>query len=165
MSKYDVDFKKFALSLLPQRLRRPILAAYSYCLVTPISGLHTRFMRHRKDVRYRLYHNGQVCYLRAVINDSFDPINRRITIADAAELKSMIIYARSLMRAKLVPRRDKGEALILNRRGFDGISGYDFVVQVPTDLSLTADDEKRMRSIINTYKIASKRYLIIQQHG
>lgn len=165
MSKYDVEFKKLALSLLPQRLRQCTLAAYCYCLVTPVSGLHARFMKNRKDVHYRLHHNGQVCYLRAVVNDSFDPISRRIIITDAVALSSMIIYARSVGRWKLIPRRNTGEALILNRRGFDGITGYDFVVQIPAELNLTTNDEKRMRSIINTYKIASKRYLIIRQNG
>ena len=165
MSKYDVDFKKLALSLIPQRLRDVALAAYSYSLTTPISGLHVRFMNFRQNVHYRLHHNGQVCYLRAVVNDSFDPISRRIIITDAIALSSMIIYARSVGRWQLLPRRDTGEALVLNRRGFDGINGYDFIVQVPADITLTADDEKRMRSIINQYKIASKRYLIIRQNG
>lgn len=165
MSKYDVNFKKMALSLLPQRLRQSTIAAYCYSLITPVSGLYVRFMKHRKDVNYRLNHNGQVCYLRAVINDSFDTISRRIVIEDTEELASMIIYARSVGRWKMVTRRNSGTSLIINRRGFSGINGYDFVVKVPRSLNLSFNDEKRMSSIINAYKIASKRYLIIQHNG
>ena len=84
MSKYEVNIKRFALLLVPTFWRRPILATLAYAMVSPLGYLHTRFVLFRRDTVYRLTHNGQVCYLRAVLNDQFDPIERRITITEEA---------------------------------------------------------------------------------
>lgn len=74
MSKYEVNIKRFALLLLPTFWRKPLLATLAYAMVSPLGYLHTRFVLFRRDTVYRLTHNGQVCYLRAVLNDQFDPI-------------------------------------------------------------------------------------------
>ena len=86
MSKYEVNIKRLALLLLPTFWRRPILATLAYAMVSPLGYLHTRFVLFRRDTVYRLTHNGQVCYLRAVLNDTFDPIERRITVTEEAAL-------------------------------------------------------------------------------
>lgn len=77
MDKYDVNFKRLALLLLPTFWRRPLFAAMAYAAVSPLQYLHTRFILWKRESDYRLEHNGQVCYLRALLNDKFDPIDRR----------------------------------------------------------------------------------------
>lgn len=161
MGKYDVDFKKLAILLLPTFLRKPLLAGFALAVIAPLAGTHANFRRYRDDKVYQLTHNGQVCYLRAVVNDMFDPINRGIEIVDADAMDGTEIYARSEGKWKMVPRRDTGTALVINRRGFDGTNGYDFIVKLPGDMILTDDDRKRMAAILNQYKIASKRFTII----
>ena len=85
MSKYDVKFKRLALLLLPTFLRRPLIAAVAYASGIPVQYLYVRFIRWKQDTDYRLNNNGQVCYLRAVLNDMFDPGLRRITISDTVD--------------------------------------------------------------------------------
>lgn len=85
MDKYDVNFKRLALLLLPTFWRRPLFAAMAYAAVSPLQYLHTRFILWKRESDYRLEHNGQVCYLRALLNDKFDPIDRRITITETVE--------------------------------------------------------------------------------
>ena len=85
MDKYDVNFKRLALLLLPTFWRRPLFAAMAYAAVSPLQYLHTRFILWKRGGDYRLEHNGQVCYLRALLNDKFDPIDRRITITESVE--------------------------------------------------------------------------------
>lgn len=160
MSKYEVNFKRFALLLLPTFWRRPILATIAYAMVSPLSYLHTRFVLFRRDSVYRLTHNGQVCYLRAVLNDQFDPIERRITITeDAAGGGDLLLYRREEDRGHLLPGRATGRATIVNRRGFGGINGYDFWVNIPAALYETVD-VARLKAIVGTYKLASKRFSI-----
>ena len=65
MDKYDVNFKRLALLLLPTFWRRPLFAAMAYAAVSPLQYLHTRFILWKRESDYRLEHNGQVCYLRA----------------------------------------------------------------------------------------------------
>lgn len=158
MSKYDVNFKRLALLLLPTFARRPLLAALAYAMVAPLNWLHTKFVLFQRTTDYRLTHNGQVCRLRAVLNDTFDPIERRITITeDAGGTGPLVLWQRSENRAILVPMRGTGRAVIVNRRGFGGTNDVDFWVNIPLNADI---DVARLMAIVNVYKLASKRFSI-----
>lgn len=160
MSKYDVNFKRLALLLLPTFWRKPLIASIAYAAVSPLSYLHTRFILYRRETIYRLTHNGQICHLRAVLNDQFDPIDRRISITEASGGESvMMVHNRDVERAQLVPTRETGQAIIVYRRGFDGVNAYDFWVNIPSALYDTVDIA-RLKAIVGTYKLASKRFSI-----
>ena len=160
MSKYEVNFKRFALLMLPTFWRRPILATIAYAMVSPFSYLHTRFVLFSRESVYRLTHNGQVCYLRAVLNDQFDPIERRITVTEDAEgMGDLILYKRDEYKHHLLPARETGRATIINRRGFGGVNGFDFWVNIPMALYETVD-VTRLKATVGTYKLASKRFSI-----
>ena len=160
MDKYDVNFKRLALLLLPTFWRRPLFAAMAYAAVSPLQYLHTRFILWKRESDYRLEHNGQVCYLRALLNDKFDPIDRRITITETVENVGFItLRKREEDDEVLVPRRGSERFLILNRRGFGGVSGYAFWVSIP----LARRDKlviTQFRAVVDAYKLASKRFSI-----
>lgn len=160
MSKYNVNFKRLALLMLPTFWRKPLIATMTYAAVSPLGYLHTRFMKFRNDNNYRLTHNGQVCYLRAVLNDMFDPLERRITVTDNADnIGNVTLYRRELGKAMLLSRRGSGKFTIINRRGFGGINSFDFLVNIPQSL-MQSIDISRVRAIVCTYKLASKRFAI-----
>ena len=47
--------------------------------------------------------------------------------------------------------------VIVNRRGYGGVSGYDFWVNIP--LALYGEvDVAQVAAVVNTYKLASKRF-------
>ncbi len=158
---YEVNIKRLALLALPTWLRRPLVGALLYAGVSPLGRLMHELKMFRKTTGYRISHNGQVCKLRGVLNDEFDPALRRITIEDresVAIIESSMIYVRDVSRWVFLPRRGSG-GVIIHREGFSGTSGFDFWVNVPGELR-TAVKEARMRAMINTYKLASKRYTI-----
>ncbi len=160
MIRYDINFKRLALMLLPTFLRRPVMACLSYATVAPVAHIHAELVRLRDENIYRLGHNGQVCRLRAALNDAFDISSRRITVDDK-ESESMLgtqIFTRDQYRQILLPLRGDG-ALVINRRGFSGASGIDFWVTIPEELMATIS-ENRLKAIVNTYKLASKRWVI-----
>ena len=160
MSKYDVNFKRLALLLLPTFLRRPLLGAVVYAAVSPLQGLHTRFVLWMRNTNYRIQHNGQVCHLRAVLNDRFDPIERRITITEDAEnVGHIVLPHRDSGDGLRLPARGSGRVVILNRRGYGGVNGNDFWVNLPVALYGKADAEQ-VKAVVNTYKLASKRFSI-----
>ena len=144
MSVYDVKIKRLALLLLPTALRKPLVAAFMQSAVQGCSVLHGEFMRWRDDKDYRLWHNGQVCHLRAVLNDTFDQTERRITVddEDSGGLRGARLFTRDI-----------------NRRGYGGVSGFDFWVSVPYAL-MGKIDETRLAAVVSTYKLASKRWSI-----
>lgn len=153
MIRYDINFNRLALAIVPLKLRQPLLMNFLYVLLTGVRKASAVFNTYREDTDYRLTHNGQVCYLRAVLNDRFDLSQRRITIEDVAEGEGTILYRRELSRFLMTP-------VIINKRAFTGSDSVDFAVVVPVALR-GAFVEEQMRALIDTYKLASKRYTII----
>lgn len=160
MSKYDINVKRLALLILPTFWRKSVFAALSYAVVSPLQRLHTQFSQWKVDTLYRVEKNGQVCHLRAVLNDLFDPIDRRITITDNVEnVGHITFYHRNADKGVRLPMRGSGRAVILNRRGYGGINGYDFWVNIPIALYGKVD-LNQVTGVVNTYKLASKRFSI-----
>ena len=159
MTRYDIDYKKLALNITPIKLRNQLYMAFQYLVVSPISRLAKMFDTYRTDTNYRLHHNGQVCYLRAVLNDLFDSTLRRIQIEDLAPQRELVIWKRDQNKPIMISERSSGNAIIVSKRGFGGADGYDFVVICPLALR-GVFDETRMRAVLDLYKLASKRYPI-----
>ncbi len=156
---YDVNIKRLALLTLPTWLRRPLAGALVYAGVAPLGRLLRELRTFRDATRYRTAHNGQVCRLRGLLNDEFDPDLRRIAVEDGGGgEEASTVYRRETGRWALVPRRGAGAAVI-HREGFGGTGGYDFWVEVPEELR-TDETETRLRAMVNMYKLAGKRYAI-----
>ena len=158
---YKVNIKRLALLTLPTWLRKPLVGALIYAGVAPLARLLQNLRSYRATTSYRLSHNGQVCKLRAVLNDEFDPELRRITIEDIQSdttKEADVIYQRDVGRWIILHPRSKG-SVITHRRGFSGTSGYDFWANVPSELK-NEQTTIRMKALINTYKLASKRFII-----
>ncbi|MBD5230311.1 MAG: hypothetical protein HDS69_09825 [Bacteroidales bacterium] len=158
---FNVNLKRLALLTLPTWLRRPLVGALVYAGVTPLGRLLQELRSYRNTTRYRLRHNGQVCKLRGVLNDEFDPELRRIVIEDLDSMENReasTVWQREAERWVMVPQRGTG-AVSIHREGFSGTSGYDFWVTLPEELR-DVETETRLRAIVNMYKLASKRYAI-----
>ncbi len=145
---YNIDIKKLVVLLLPTFLRRVKMVAWLHSLVTPLLVLHNDFMRIREKHLYELNHNGQVCYLRKVLNDAFDKKQRRINITDGNKYGREYIYTRSENKPKYLG------TMYLRPRSDYADTGVDFIVEVPQEVY----NETEMRSLIDYYKLASKRY-------
>ncbi len=160
---YRVNMRRLALLTLPTWLRRPVAGALIYAGVRPLNRLVRELWGFRQETAYRLGHNGQVCKLRAALNDIFDPRLRRITIEDwqgeaSGTGDSGVVWQRETAREVKIFRRGQG-VFRLRREGYSELRGYDFWVGVPDELNNRAT-ETRLRAVINMYKPAGKRYAI-----
>ena len=161
MSRYDINLRKWVLTLAPTFHRRPVLMALAFSTIAPLRYIHVKFMAMRAANLYRLEHNGQVCHLRAVVNDLFDAGHRRITITDFENnpVEGKKVFLREVEPKTIIHGREKMTPLTINRRGFVGVSGCDFVVNVPRELKESIN-EQRLKAVVNMYKLVSKRYTI-----
>lgn len=159
MIRYDINYNRLALAIVPLKLRKPVLMGLLYVMLTGVRRAASVFDSYRETTDYRLTHSGQVCYLKAVLNDRFDVTQRRITIEDVDARSGVILYQRALSRFQMVPERITGNALVLNKRAFSGSTSVDFTIVVPAALRGTFLEEQ-MRALVDTYKLASKRYTI-----
>lgn len=155
MNWYKIDYNRLVRLLLPTMLRKPVIQSFLDAMVIPAKSLYAAFNAYRKEADYKLNHNSQVCYLQAVLNDSFDYDNRRIRIGDAPiEEWARFLWKESEDRPIML-----GTFMLQSER-FIGSNSIDFIVYVPTALKLNKNDLIKMNALIRYYKLAGKRYEI-----
>ncbi|MCL2793609.1 MAG: hypothetical protein FWD87_11035 [Spirochaetaceae bacterium] len=147
---FHIDFERLAKFLLPISLRKVIIKAFLNAFIKPVKTLYKQFNLFRLDKNQQISYNAQVCSMRKMLNDIFDPAQRRITIAQAAQRTHLMLYRREeekpvMFGVHLVNRRD----LIEYRN--------EFTVNIPICLQ---DREIEIRAKINYYKLATKQYII-----
>lgn len=156
-NRYNVNVGKLANQLLPMCLRGGRVKAFVKALVAPLADIKESFSAYREETDYRLTHNSQICYLRAALNDKFDPLLRGIRIEDAERnLEGIIIHARRRYTPVVL---DATTPKILYRRNFGGSREVSFIVRIPYQLR-DRKDSYNLAATINKYKLASMRYKI-----
>lgn len=69
---YKINFSRLLINLLPTFLRQPVIYGILHAGGAVLEGqAYKDFTEARREHNYKLTHNGQVCYLRAVLNDAF----------------------------------------------------------------------------------------------
>ena len=163
MKLFQLDFQRLVLLILPPCLRFPRIYALLLAMTFGIEELYRSFSRQREANLTRLRRNGQVCYLRALLNDELDPEQRRIVIDDASQPGEWLMIYDEHASYQLLINREPGtaekpvpllydEATILENTSF-------FTVYVPWSEEMN-DLTNRLRSLLNEYKLLSKTYII-----
>ena len=169
---FKVNFDKWILSVLPSFLRRSLLFAILRAMCAPIkaykTGLYPRFLAARDEHLYRLAHTGQVCYLRAALNDAFGlKPSSGFTIEDYTETVGEWQYAKHEgMNDHLYPVDEQlnqnlpeGETVehpmpILYSEAILNREQYNFIVGVPSAIYATHLD--KVQAIVEKYRLLSK---------
>lgn len=153
MRLFEIDINRLVVLLLPTFLRGKELFAFARAMVQPVYSLMGWFEVNRQANLYNLKHNGQVCYLRAVLNDAFDMQLRRIRLEDSERLDWVFVYPEAADRPLWL------DTVVIASEAFTSDEGTDFTVIVPSDLSRAIIPQ--MISLVNYYKLAGKRYSIV----
>lgn len=127
------------------------MLAWLRVLHFPLIKVVDDFNFSRNQNLYNLAHNGQVCYLRKVLNDRFDIAQRRIKIIDGNQYKREYIYTDGEKKPRFL-----GTMYLRDDADYSD-TGVDFVVLIPAGLNY---NDYEMRALIDFYKLASKRYKI-----
>lgn len=157
---YNTNLKRLALLWLPTFFRKPIIQSILRAGIRPIFDIQREFASLREKASYKIKHNGQICYLCAALNDDFDTLLRRIKIVDAPRYEHSIFYPREDKKAVSFIEREKNNPVIFFDRALIGSELIDFIVQVPKEILSDKQTEIQLRSLVNAYKLASKRYIL-----
>ena len=155
---YKVDFNKLTFLLLPTFLRKPKLFAYLQALVAPIISIYDIWYNWRIDNLYKIENTGQICYLRGSLNDSFDPIERRIYIDDGQTEETTYIFTDAEEQDVWLDTELEDDTLWLYTSGETDDSELDFIVYVPQSVYDTQLNE--LKAHVNFYRAGGKRYNI-----
>lgn len=168
---FDINFNKWIALMLPTFMRRRRLFAFVRALCAPLylgkNSLYQRFLEMRGDHIYRLSHNGQVCYLRAALNDAFG-LKKGFEIEDADEYKGEWIYAKDPSMPQQLLAVDEGKnpkpgendpppehpTPLLADEARLNAPRNSFIVRVPGNIYTTQLD--KVKAIVEKYRILSK---------
>lgn len=154
MKLLAINFKKMAVLLLPTFLRTATIIEFIKTFMPPFTDLQNRFFVARNNNLYTLRHNGQVCHLRAVLNDAFPTRDKSFEITDSTMQGEWVYAWDEELTDKQLMIPDEGGRLIYSVEVLDNYA--DFVVRIP--LNLKSDDNlNRIKSLVNTYKLLSKK--------
>ncbi len=168
---FDIDFNKWIALMLPTFMRRRRLFAFVRALCAPLylgkNSLYQCFLEMRGDHIYRLSHNGQVCYLRAALNDAFG-LKKGFEIEDADEYEGEWIYAKDPSMPQQLLAVDEGKnpkpgendpppehpTPLLADEARLNAPRNSFIVRVPGNIYTTQLD--KVKAIVEKYRILSK---------
>lgn len=152
---FNVDFDKLLTWLLPALLRKPVFFAWVQTLCSPVKQLYDEFIAKRTTDLYVLNHDSRVFSIQAVLNDRFDNVNRTIYLTDGFAKPRIYLYT---------PEENKpvylNPTIPVYNEGDYGDTGIDFIVWVPNAVAISNQDLIEMTSLVNKYKLASKRFSI-----
>lgn len=163
---YNINWRKFIIENLEVDLRRVKTVKWLEVLFKPIIWLHIEFLAFRTQALYKVNHNSQICYLQAVLNDSFDNIQRRIIIRNATLREPLWFYEPEENKPVVFYEPEDNKPVYFREESEFIGDGADFLVLVPIDLKPTNIQEEnalliKMKAQIDYYKLFVKNYIIL----
>jgi len=159
------DMKRLAALLLPVRLRQGIMMAILDVMVHPLSCIKRLLSEYADQKERELRITGQTCKLEKLLNDVFDndgdddTQKRRIRITDSelVDLPAVYVFPEGDTNNVLHLYPEEPKVYLQLSSEAAGIA-TDFYVELPRELKKLADDPQ-LKALVNTYKLASKRWL------
>lgn len=163
---YNINWGTLIKMFVPSLVRKPRLFAAAVALVKPTVLEYGRWLGWAGDAVYRVSHNGSIISLTAMLNDKFDPVERRIYIKNKEQQDAVRFYPVGMDRQLGFYPLAQGKQV-----GFRPSLEYDpgasdFTVHVPVALQPGAPELEesfltRMRGQLDYYKLYAKKYSII----
>ena len=161
MSKnyYNVNYAQYAVQMLPANLRVELLISYIKAIVVPLEELHAQFSKLKDSIDYN--HYSQICYMQNLVNDHFDPLERRIKIRNLIlDQDYYLFWKQQHNKPVLLHKQENRQPYMLSRDFELGATNIDFEITFPIGYALSESEETRLTNLVNQSKLASKRYRI-----
>lgn len=158
----QIDWNRFALLLLPLRLRTGTVYGLIKSMVAGVVNAYNALINYNADVKYKLAHTSQVWSIEAVLNDRFDLVQRRIKLVDAGGFDVTCLFPDGDIRPVIL-NSDSSAPFMIHQDSSYFASSYDFIVVLP--YAFPEADIYELRALVNYYKLAGKRFdiLVINQ--
>lgn len=154
----QVDFKKLITWLIPIPILFSRIKALVYVFVKEVKFIHGKVLTSRANFLYYLEITPQVCKLEKMLNDRYDPIQRRIYIADGSDFDPIYMYQKAEDKPVFFYLKSEAETdPIFYKKNEISSDSQDFVVFVPLSLTFS---EAEMSALLDTFKLAGTIYTI-----
>lgn len=153
-----VDWNRFVLLLLPLRLRVGTVFGFIRACLAPVATMADDLRAFGTDTAVKLKHNHQVWSIEKVLNDEFDPIERRIYTLDTEGYEALFLQLDDDVEPVMLDTDAYSTLLVHRDSNYTG-SGFDCIVVLP--YYFPASDIYRVKALIDYYRLAGIRYDII----
>ncbi len=140
--------------LIPTWLRQANLLLLVIASNWALCETYNTFLIYRDSVNYQLAHNGQVCYLQAMLNDFFDAVERRIRVIDFTAYGTTFFWEET----DILHLVNMGDDINPPVCFFADDVGVDFTVQLPSAVVWDVPTLAYVKAKVNEYKLAGKVY-------
>ena len=157
MKIFKIDFRKFLREKIPTFLRKSeILLCMLDAIARGLMAVYRLFTDFRNEVLRKQSYNYQVCYLEAMLNDTFDKKFRRIYITDMEVREFLMIYKKEEDRPVMISQNGIGNPVMIHRLEEIDIRNA-FVVNIPSELN---SQTNKIHASVDMYKLASVEFVI-----
>jgi hypothetical protein len=157
---FNVDFSKLINWMLPTFRRNPVDFSWVSVLCSPVVQLYNEFMAKRAADLYELAHDSRVFSMQAVFNDRFDNATRRIYVTDGFTKDRLYVFTPTENKPIYIYTPAENNPVYLYNPADYADTGVDFIVWVPTAVTMSSQDMIELTALINKYRLASKRFAI-----
>ncbi len=158
MPLFNINWSRFTVWHLPTDLRKIKTVQYVLALYEPIKDSYNRFVQFMNDQLYDAKINGQVIKLERVLNDTFDPIDRRIYISDGEYYDAPTFYEEWKNEPVIFyAEGDTRNPVFWSTDALNNRVSVNFYVNVPQAIFF---DSARMRALVNKYKVFGRTFEI-----
>lgn len=156
---YNINWNKFAALLLPTSLRNSTLISFLISFFEPLKVLWNLFLLFRLEQLYQTEINCQTVKLERVLNDTYDPIERRIFISPGTYYDPPVFYEEYKNRP--VVFYDEGDTrnpIFYSTDSLNNRVSFNFFVNVPSDVFF---EKIKIAATVTKYKNISRTFDII----
>lgn len=157
--RYDFDQSKFIGQMLPSFMRKPRAKAFLESLLKPMADIYALFATAKALFDVQVNYNAQELLFSFVLNNIFDPVQRRIVVETNTQVG---VYISAYLKQENQPRTPayrigEGPKIVVGR--FEDAIVTDFFVRVPA--ALLAAQQTAIGRIVKKYKLAGKTFEFI----
>lgn len=162
---YNINWNIFTTILLPTFLRGARMVAWLKCLVSPIQLLHQYFLEFRLDAIYKVEHTPQVYSMELVLNEEFDPVEKRIYITDGEYFEQLYLFSPQEQQPIYVFEQSESQPVYVYAQNDPEATSVDFNVVLPLTFQnaflVGTNERNKLEALINFYRLPDKTYKII----
>lgn len=150
---------------VPKALRLPRFLAWIFVLTRPLRTIDVPFLAFRQEIRYEYKFNGTKKSLEWMLNDTYDPVLRRIYIVPTN--KQRIVFLKTANEIPEIFMRTSAEIpnIYLKTAEFFNQqlqTNYEFTIYVHAAISFNAAE---MLALVEIYRYAGLRPRIVTYAG
>lgn len=156
---YTINWSRLIALLLPNDLRKVKLLNYLIALITPLKEDYNEFLQFRATQLYDAEINGQTIKLERVLNDTFDPIDRRIYITDGEYYEPPTFYEEWKNKPVIFLYEGHDDnPTFYSINNIDNRVSFNFFVHVPSEVW---HDRTRLRALVDKYKAFGRTFEVV----